>query len=539
MLRFLLVLLLTVLSSTAGVNAQSRYFRRNVQTGVQWSRWSEATLAKAKREAKPLFVTIGAASCHPCHVLERDAFSNAETAALLNTYFVPLLIDRDEHPELDAAFATMAQSYEWPKVAILTPNLEPILVAVAPSAAEVSRQLVIQSNRWTNARVSVTAEAALNLVKVHGLPAVAIPTRATDDEALRTLALTPEHDQLGGGFHRDATHYEKLLPEQAMLAHAYLDAWQRTKDARFADVARGALDYIVRDLAFPDTMVFQASQDSDSLVPRQGPELVRGVFYEWTRDEIRRLLGDQAGKAIRYYGIAEEGSSVPYVAAPDLADDYREELAAARALLLDVRLKRPAPFRDEKIVAGWNGLTIGALARAGVLFNEPRYLDAARAAARYITTHHWNAKTKTLSRSQGVSALDEDYALLVRGLVELSDATLESGWLELAKAIHAQSGRATTALPVQWRDIPNARPKAVPARIPERQVVLAGDPFRDDTRAFVRTAFERRDRDFVLVRATKEFLKGTHLEVATAWVCQGGTCGPPTADPSALAKLLD
>lgn len=537
MLRFLLAVFLAVLP--VSIQAQSRYFARNAQTAVQWSPWSEATLAKARRDGKPLFVTVGAASCHPCHVLEREAFSDPEIAGMLNNYFVPVLIDRDDYPELDAVFATLTQSPEWPKVAIVTPALEPVIVTVAPKAAEVSRLLVIHSNRWARERARVQTEAAENLARFRTLGPVPLPSRALDDEALRTLAGSREYDQIGGGFHRDAQHFEKRLPDQATLALAYLDAWQRTKDPRFADVTRATLDYIVRDLAQPDTFAFQASQDSDSLIPRHGPELVRGVFYEWTRDELRRLLGEKADLAIRYYGIPAEGGAVPYVAAPDIADDYRDELAAARALLLDVRSKRPAPFRDTKIVAGWNGLAISALARAGVLLNEPRYFDAARLAARYVTTKLWNAKTQTLSRTAGVAALDEDYALLTQGLVDLSDATLESRWLDLARAINAQSARATTALPPPLRTIPISRPAVTAAKIADRQLLIAGDPFANDTRALIRAAFEHRTRNVVLLPATKDFLKGTHLEAATAWLCNNGECRPPTSDPSTLTKLLE
>nr|MDP9194369.1 hypothetical protein [Acidobacteriota bacterium] len=367
----------------------------------------------------------------------------------------------------------------WPVNLILTPDLQPFAGGRLLATAELNRMLVINANRWADERGAVIAEAQTIVAKARASaePRTPLELDATTMEAviddiarkyekektldamtaaflfryaartkhenirtlaaewLRTLAAGPVRDQLGGGFHRCATCYEKTLPDQALLALAYLDAWQITRDPDLAHVARTTLDFVIRDL-FPRRGLFDSAQDSHSLVPGQGPVFVEGAFYVWTREEITHLLGHEAaGKVFKLYGIREGVENRLALEHPRFLHETYDELAAPLQKLLDVRQRRPSAFR-ETAMSGWNGLMISALARGSVVLNNSDYLEAAAAAATLASTRFWNAQTKTLYRTESrTEAIAEDYAMMVQGLLDLFEGTYDVKWLRLAIAM--------------------------------------------------------------------------------------------------------
>jgi hypothetical protein len=256
------------------------------------------------------------------------------------------------------------------------------------------------------------------------------------------------HDQLGGGFHRYSTdsewllpHFEKMLYDQAMLMMVYVEGWQATGDDSFAATVRGIADYLLRDMRDPGG-AFYAAEDADS----EGEE---GKYYLWRAAEIEAVLGKRAPAFMRAYGVQADGNYVDeathrrtganilHRSEPIAPDAFRAE----RATLLALRGKRERPFRDDKVLTDWNGLTIAALAIAGRVLDEPRYLDAAAGAADFILTrlrdgeggllHSWRA-----GRAAIVAQL-EDYTSMVWGLSELYEATLQPRWLEAALQLNA------------------------------------------------------------------------------------------------------
>ena len=289
-------------------------------------------------------------------------------------------------------------------------------------------------------------------------------------KTLERMAMGGIHDHVGGGFHRYAVddgwlvpHFEKMLYDQAQLAGSLLDAYSFTGDDRFGWVARGVLDYVLRDLAHPNGG-FYAAEDADS-AGEDGRRL-EGAFYLWTRDEIDARLGRDAGWFSAHYGVTQEGN-VPSQLDPhgDMAGrcvlkqraplartavaHAREPaelvgpLAGALQALFDAREKRARPHRDEKIVTAWNGLMISALARAAAseapALAELRetYLQAARRAAGFIREHLWDANHRRLHRAwrggrRTEAGFAEDHAGLVMGLLDLYEATWETAWLDWA-----------------------------------------------------------------------------------------------------------
>jgi uncharacterized protein YyaL (SSP411 family) len=477
--RVLSLTLVLVLNFPA--HAATRWLTDRAGAPVHWQDWGDGAIARAAKEGRPIFLCIGSVISNRGYRMHREAFLNGEIAEAMNAYFVPVLLDPIEHPELAEAFelAARAMGAEGgpPINFILTPALEPFAAAGFLKPDELNRLLVIQANRWAKERAAVVAEGRANLEKARALgekrgpgivDAVTIEAVVDDvgkkygagtmldamtvsflfDYAARTkhenirdvamqtlsnLAILPIRDQLGGGFHRSVSTYEKTLSDQALLAMAYLDAWQIGREPDMAHVARTTLDYVVRDLR-PPRGAFDAAQDAASLVPGQGPEFVNGAFYLWNPAEILHLLGrDAGGKIVTLYGMKEGVLNRPELKEARFLRETYGPLAEPLAKMLDVRQKRPAPFRESTIVAGWNGLMISALSRGAAVFDEPRYLQAASIAATFVIAKQWNAQTKTLRRTDGgADALAEDYAMLVQGLLELFDSGSDPKWLDLA-----------------------------------------------------------------------------------------------------------
>jgi len=290
--------------------------------------------------------------------------------------------------------------------------------------------------------------------------------RTGRDEPLAMVRLTLDkmasggiYDHLGGGFHRYSTdarwlvpHFEKMLYDNALLATCYLEAWQATGEPEYARIVRETLDYVLRDMTDP-AGAFYSTEDADS----EGEE---GKFYLWTLDQLPSLLGaDRAGRFAYVYDVTDggnfEGSNILHrpktigqcAARLGLGREALEaELAESRAALRAARSRRVRPGRDDKVLVGWNGLMIEALARAGAALGEPRYVEAAAAASRFLLSHLRDERGRLLHCwRQGRArhrAFLEDYAGLANALVALYEADFDARWIDeaigLADAILAR-----------------------------------------------------------------------------------------------------
>jgi len=262
------------------------------------------------------------------------------------------------------------------------------------------------------------------------------------------------YDHLGFGFHRYSTdhrwlvpHFEKMLYDQALLAMAYIEAYQATGNRDFGKTAQEIFTYVLRDMTAPEGG-FYSAEDADS----EGEE---GTFYLWTEDEIRQALGQEEAEIFtRVYAIQREGNFRAEAAAaktgknilhstrplPALAKELglssgelEERLDTARETLFQVREKRVHPHKDDKILTDWNALMIAALARGAGVFQEPAYEEAARRAGGFILARMRDAGGRLLhryrNREAAIPAFLDDYAFLIWGLVELYEATFDSGYL--------------------------------------------------------------------------------------------------------------
>jgi uncharacterized protein YyaL (SSP411 family) len=282
------------------------------------------------------------------------------------------------------------------------------------------------------------------------------------------------HDHVGGGFHRysvDAEwfipHFEKMLYDQAQIALCALGSWQATGDERPAWLVRGILDYVLRDLTAPEGG-FYSAEDADSL-PQEGHETVEGAFYVWTLAEVERVLGADAGLAAGHFGMKPEGN-VPrdrdphgefggknilaqvrplaetaklFGMEPEAASD---RLASCLSRLQAARSRRHRPHLDDKVVAGWNGLMISALARAAVLPAESlsdrraAYLAAALRAASFAERELFDfaggVPRRSWRRGSGSGpGFAEDCAFLIQAWLDLYEATFDKVWIERAEKL--------------------------------------------------------------------------------------------------------
>ena len=281
------------------------------------------------------------------------------------------------------------------------------------------------------------------------------PALSMAEATCEAMARGGMYDQLGGGFSRysvDASwtvpHFEKMLYDNALLAGVYTHLWRRTGQRHGREgaalarrVAEETCEFMLRELRTPEGGL-AASLDADS----DGSE---GAFYVWTPDQLREVLGPEDGDfAVAAFGVTDAGtfehgtSVLQRLAEPE----GHERFDRLRGVLLTARESRVRPARDDKVVAAWNGMAIGALAEAGVLFDREDFLAAAQEAAELLVSVHYRAPkesspvvgTARILRTSrdgvaGPSAgLLEDYACVAAGLLKLSGVSGEARWTTVA-----------------------------------------------------------------------------------------------------------
>ncbi len=283
--------------------------------------------------------------------------------------------------------------------------------------------------------------------------------RKKDKQALKMVTVTLDrmaaggiYDHLGGGFARysvDARwlvpHFEKMLYDNSQLAATYLEAYQATGDEDYARVVRETLDYTLRDMT-DAAGGFYSTEDADS-------EGVEGKFYVWTPMQLREVLGDAAAATFaQVYDVTDHGNfehanilNLPKSIDQQAkalgrdVDELRKELADSRDKLFVAREPRIHPAKDDKVIVAWNGLMIDAMARAGAVLDEPRYIDAAAKAADFLLTTVRRKDGRLLHTwRHGQAKLDaylDDYTNLANGLVSLYEATFDARHLDAAIAL--------------------------------------------------------------------------------------------------------
>lgn len=524
----------------------SAYLRQHADNPVHWQPFGDAAFTAANARDVPVFLSIGYAACHWCHVMAHESFEDQETADYLNRHFVAIKVDREERPDVDSAYmaATQAISGEggWPMSVFLTPDgrafhagtyfpprpqpgrpsFRQVLEAVWEAWQE--RRDAVEQNAATLARnlgdaqlaaaVTVTGPAplldpGLLPVAVESLARsedvadggfgtapkfppsavleflirhAAVPSDTADaarDMAGRTLAAMARSalfDQLDGGFARysvtrdwSVPHFEKMLYDNVQLLRTYVH-WVRLGGnevfpvAEAADVAARTGGWLLESLGLglgptrdgngdsnnaPEPVALASSLDADSVVDG---ELHEGATYLWTLEGLQAVLGAADGAAVaRLMNVRAEGTvsvyGSPLHPARRLDDAEADRWRKARPRLLAARNLRPQPARDDKVVAGWNGLAVAALAEAGAVLGREDFAAAAESIAAYLERVHWQPATSVLIRvshagtARGIEGLLEDYAFCADGLFALYAVTGRARWYHFAERLVQAAGR--------------------------------------------------------------------------------------------------
>jgi uncharacterized protein YyaL (SSP411 family) len=452
----------------------SPYLLQHAANPVDWYPWGDEAFARARAEDKPVLLSVGYSACHWCHVMEHESFEDDATARLMNELFVSVKVDREERPDVDAVYMDAVVSLTghggWPMTVFLTAAGEPffggtyyppeprhgmpafrqVLSAVAEAYRtqrdDVGRQAgalvdaLRRSSQLAPSREPLTeallADAVDTLRSQYDPrwggfgrapkfpPASTIEfllRRGVFDMALGTLdgmRTGGMYDLVGGGFHRysvDAQwlvpHFEKMLYDNALLVPAYLHAFLLTGEGSYRDIVEETVDYCLRELRLGGGG-FASAQDADT-------DGVEGLTFTWTPDEVPRA------ELLQPF---EHGRSI-----------IRGRLTPdERSALLAVRRKRPQPLRDDKAIAGWNGLMLAALAEAGRHLDRRDWLDAARELADFLLGPLSDGERLHRTWREGVAkgtGYLEDYANVAHGLYELHVATGDTRFLLESKRL--------------------------------------------------------------------------------------------------------
>ena len=347
------------------IDAASPYLRQHAYNPIDWYSWSDEAFEKARKENKPIFLSVGYSTCHWCHVMERESFENTAIADILNARYVAIKVDRERRPDVDETYMLATQLITgaggWPNSVFLTPDRKPFYAGTYFPPDQFKDVLSQVAGYWLRQREALLSDADKMAETINTVMTRRIEAQEITPETLKAMADTlmkdfdhvyggfgsapkfPQEasllfllrlaekdgnkdalnavvqtlhailnggitDQAGGGFHRYAVdqkwlvpHFEKMLYNQALLTRALVQAHRLSGDERLASGARRALDYVLEDMT-DEAGGFYSARDADS----EGEE---GTFYVWTETQIDEALSaDDAVFAKKAYGITFEGN---------------------------------------------------------------------------------------------------------------------------------------------------------------------------------------------------------------------------------------
>jgi uncharacterized protein YyaL (SSP411 family) len=483
------------MTSNRLASATSPYLLQHADNPVDWHEWGEEAFLVARRERKPVLLSVGYAACHWCHVMAHESFEDPETARLMNEHFVNIKVDREERPDVDAIYMDALQAMSghggWPMTVFLTPEGEPfyagtyfppedrhgmpgfrrVLLGVAEAWRDRREELAGQGKRV----VEVISQAArgstdpltedLLREAVRGLRqafdtewggfgrAPKFPQPMTLEVLLRAhlrgyegalemvtvtldrMASGGMYDQLGGGFHRYSTDRVWLVPHfEKML---YDNAQLARLYARAWQVTRR--DHY-RDVATEtlDYLLREMRQPEGGFSSAQDAdsEGVEGKFFAWSWDELVEVAGQEVAE---WLGASPGGNWEGTNVLRRTRDEPPEGWGEARRRLMASRERRVRPETDDKVLASWNGLAISALAVAGRALGRSEYVDTATHTADFVLTALRREDGRLLrawrqGRTSG-PAYSDDHALLAGACLDLYETTFDVRWFEEARRL--------------------------------------------------------------------------------------------------------
>ncbi len=443
--------------------AVSPYLLQHAADPVEWRPWGDDVFVEAARRDVPVFVSIGYSTCHWCHVMARESFRDPGTAAALNAGFVSVKVDREEHPDVDAACMAAAGAFTdalgWPLNVFLTPAGRMFHAGTysppvpLPGRTSFRQVLAAVEEAWLDRRDTVEAQAASLAAAIAAAARTAPPSARIDPDALAAVVaeLSSYEDHTFGGFGG-----APKFPVAPVLGTLAAIGRSSVVDSATARAGAGLADRTLRAV--------RALRD-----PVEGGFFRYAVRRDWSEPHYERMLTDNAVLLADYTAIGDReaaggiasflttvlarpgggfGSAQDSESVIDGRSDeggYFARDAAGRALLAP-------PAVDGKVLTGWNGLAMAALAAAGVRFGEPAWVRAAETAAdRLLETHRRHDGTLVRATRDGVAstaaATLEDYGGLADGLLEVALATGRADLAVAARGLVDLCGDAASAVP--------------------------------------------------------------------------------------------
>ena len=475
----------------------SPYLLQHAHNPVDWFPWADEAFQLAQSLNKPIFISIGYATCHWCHVMEEESFEDIALAAFLNQNFVAIKLDREVSPDIDASFMRVAMllngSGGWPLNLFLLPNGQAFFaftylprdqffrlamsiqevweksplqlvnqasdINKAIKRSEAIQKAIVLPDNWLEQTTQAIFESIdefeggfSEAPKFPNEPRLGLlldyQKRKPNQENLEKLhtslvymASGGLHDVVAGGFHRYSTdnswlvpHFEKMLYNQAQMASIYAKAYEMTKKPLYKRIAARTLDYVLRELSNP-VGGFISATDADS----EGEE---GVFFVWDKDEIAKLMGAKNFQKLAQTfdlsdnSLFEHKHIIRYKDIAAISQEEFQELDELLQVLYQHRLKRPAPLRDYKVLLSWNALLAKALMQAGLALDEQKYLEEGLKLVQFLFSQFdQNQPLLRLLVEEQVStpALFEDYVFLMDAYLLAYDASGLKKWLNYAE----------------------------------------------------------------------------------------------------------
>ncbi len=468
---------------------KSPYLLQHKTNPVEWQPWDQQAFDTAKQNNKPIFLSIGYATCHWCHVMAHESFESQDVANVLNQNFVCIKVDREERPDVDDIYMTALHSLGvqggWPLSMWLTPEAKPFFggtyfpkqnfIGLNQRIADLWKsnatelkgdaETLYQHLKLTtpNDKEPLDGSAYLESFKnwheqnydkqeagfgrAPKFPQsmnLMLLLRLNKPEMVRSTLTAMlrggMYDQLHGGFHRYSTdrtwtvpHFEKMLYDQAWLSRIYLEGFQKFKDPEFIRIATEILNYVSDEMTHPQGG-FYSAQDADSLDP-QTQKMEEGYFATYTWTELEAAFNpDQIQQIKDVYGIKIdgnfEGRNVLY-----LAGDW-QDLKEIKIKLKKLRLQKPLPLTDDKILTAWNGWMISSFALASRTLQDLRFLDIAKRSAHFVMSELFKNDRLYRRFREGaaeISGFSDDYAAMVAALLDIYLSSGEKEFLSQAQ----------------------------------------------------------------------------------------------------------
>ena len=496
------------------IDETSPYLLQHAYNPVNWNAWNDQTLEDAKQQNKLIVISIGYSACHWCHVMEKESFENDSVAKLMNTRFVNIKVDREERPDVDQVYVNavtlMTGNAGWPLNVIALPDGRPVfggtyftkddwlnvlnqtsslyetdpqkVISFAEKLTEgVKRSDLIELNSKETPFEEVPLKNIISKLKTgldyefggqknapkfpmpsHLSFALRYATQFKDSELMNYLTTTLNkmanggiYDQVGGGFSRYSVdekwhvpHFEKMLYDNAQLVSVYAQAYKLTKNERYKIIVSETLSFINEQMISSEG-AFYSSLDADS--QNAANKLEEGVYYTWTKEELKQLLNEDYELFKDYYNVNENGfwEKGQYILYKTKSDQEFTKIHSVTLQSLQTKVKhwknllsakrstRKAPRLDDKILTSWNALMTKAYLEAYTALGNKEYLEIALKNARFIRDKQLQPNGQLMhsykSGSGTIDGFSEDYAHVISAYIDLYQSTLDRSWLNLAK----------------------------------------------------------------------------------------------------------